>query len=123
MAGSRNNHAWIWVAIAAISLASVSRTGTELGGARACANQVLHLLVKSHSTSAVDKSGTVIRFAQRGSIFRDATNGRWIAFLPVYFIGLVTLSMSSFRFVRALHPSPAVPAYATIFQRPPPVFA
>ena len=123
MAGSRNKHAWIWVAIAAISLASVSRTAAGLDSARAYANPVLHLLVKSHGASVAAKSGPGMRFAQRGSIFRDAQSGTWIAFLPVYFIGLVTLSLFSSLFVRALYPPPAVPLSATFFQRPPPVFA
>ena len=123
MTGSRNKYAWIWVAITALSLASVSRTVAGIDGARAYANPVLHLLVKSHSTSVVAKSGPGMRLAQRSSIFRDARNGTWIAFLPVYFVGLVTLSLSSAPFLRALFPLPAAPPSAIFFQRPPPVFA
>jgi hypothetical protein len=123
MTGSRNKYAWIWVAVTAISLASVSRTAARIDGARANANPVLHFLVKSHSTSVVAKSSPGMRLAQRRSIFRDAQSGTWIAFLPVYFVGLLTLSSLSAPSVRALVPLPAAPPSATAFQRPPPVFA
>ena len=122
MTGSRNKYAWIWVAIAAISLASVSRSGAGPDGARTFAKPVLHFLVKSHSTSAVAKSGAA-RFAQCGSLFRDARSGAWMAFLPVYFVGLVPLSLFSARFIRAQRPLPAMPLLAALLQRPPPVFA
>jgi hypothetical protein len=124
MAGSRNKHAWIWVAIAAISLASVSRAAAAgPDSARAHANPVLHFLIKSHSAAAVAKSGPAVRLAQRGSLFRDAQSGTWITFLPVYFIGVVPLAMSCSRFVHEPDPLPAAPLYATFFQRPPPVSA
>lgn len=122
MTGSRNKTAWLWVAIAAISLASASRAigGVESGGVYA--NPVLHFLVKSHSSSAVAQAG-VGRFAQRGSFFRDARSGTWITFLPVCFVGLLPLSLPAARFVHALGPLPAMPAPISLFERPPPVFA
>jgi hypothetical protein len=123
MAGSRNKYAWIWVAITAISLASVSRTAAGIDRAPAYANPVLHLLVKSHGTSVVARSGPGMRLAQRSSIFRDAQSGTWIAFLPVYFVGLVTLSSLSAPTVRAPFLLPAAPPSPSVFQRPPPVFA
>lgn len=123
MTGPRNKYAWIWVAITAISLASVSRTATGTDGSRAYVNPVLHLLVKSHGTSVVAKSGPGMRLAQRSSIFRDAQSGTWIALLPVYFVGLVTLSSLAAPSVRAQFPLPTAPPSATAFQRPPPVFA
>ncbi|MGB6192194.1 MAG: hypothetical protein WBF42_06995 [Terracidiphilus sp.] len=126
MTGSRNKNAWIWVAIAAISLASVSRTAGGLESARAYANPVLHFpvlrfLVKSYSVSAVANSGPAVRFAQRASLFRDAGTGAWIAFLPVCFVGLVALNLISARFRRTSNPLPATPLLAVSFERPPPV--
>jgi hypothetical protein len=120
MTGSRNKNAWIWVAIAAISLASVSRTIGGLESARAYANPVLHFLVKNHAASVAAKSGA-LHFAQRGTFFRDARTGAWIAFLPVCFVGLVPLSLVSARFNRASRFLPASPLLAVSFQRPPPV--
>jgi hypothetical protein len=121
MTGSRNKHAWIWVAIAAISLVSVSHAANE-GGPRVGSNSVLHFFVKSYSSSAA-KSGPAARLAQRSSLFRDAQNGVCLAFLPVCFIGLIPPLLSSSRFVRAQRPSPPAPLIAAAFQRPPPVFA
>lgn len=123
MTGSRNKYAWIWVAIAAISLASVSRAEVGSDGTRAYANPVLHFLVKSYGASAVANSGPTVRFAQHGSILRDARSGTWIALLPVCFVGFVALNLRSARPVRALRPISAAPLLAALFQRPPPVFA
>ena len=122
MTGTRNKHAWIWVAIAAISLASVSRAEAGLDTARAYANPVLHFLVKSHSASVAAKSGAT-RYAQRGSmrgIFRDSRTGTWVAFLPVCFVGLVTLSFAAGELVRYEGRASAAPLLPALFQRPPP---
>lgn len=121
MTGSRNKYAWMWVAIAALSLASVSRTAAGLDAGRIYANPVLHFLVKSHSAS-VATSGAM-RLGQRGSLFRDARSGAWIAFLPVCFVGLVLLRLSSPSFVRALQLVVVAGKRIALFQRPPPVFA
>jgi hypothetical protein len=123
MTGSRNKYAWVWVAIAAISLASVSRSATGSGNSGACANPVLHFLVKSHNTSAAAKSGAV-RFAEGGSLFRNSGCAAWMAFLPVCFIGIVLLSLRSARPLRVRWSLPADPFLAASLQRPPPpVFA
>ncbi|MDR3741484.1 MAG: hypothetical protein P4L40_20900 [Terracidiphilus sp.] len=119
MTGPRNKHAWIWVAIAAISLASVSRAEAGLDSARAYANPVLHFLVKSHSASSVAKISAA-RSAQRSSILRDARTGTWVAFLPVCFVGLVTLSLSAGESARYAGRTPASPLLPASFQRPPP---
>lgn len=122
MTGSRK-HAWIWVTIAALSLASVSHAEVGSSSARVYANPVLHFLVKSYGSSAVAKSGPAMRSAHRSSALRDGRYGAWMAFLPVCFVGFVPLSLSSSRSVRALCPIPAAPPLAASFERPPPVFA
>jgi hypothetical protein len=126
--GTRNKHAWIWVAIAAISFASLSRAEAGLDSARAYSNPVLHFLVKSQSASAAARTG-MARSAQRGSmrgiasIFRDARTGAWVAFLPVCFVGLIAFSVFAAGAVRVRQPLFAVPQLASLFQRPPPVLA
>lgn len=125
MTGSRNKHAWIWVAIAALSLASVSRAEAGPDSARIFSNPVLHFLVKSHSASVAARGG-MVRSAQRGSarslrsIFRDAGAGAWVAFLPV---GIVALSVFAADSVGVGQPFHAAPQLAAAFQRPPPVLA
>lgn len=128
MSGHRNKHAWIWVAIAAISLASVARGEGGLDSARAYANPVLQFLAKSHSASSVAKSGAA-RYAQRSSmgriraIFRDAGTGAWLSFLPVCFVGFIA-PLRVFRGVATGYrgPTPAAPLLPFSFQRPPPQF-
>jgi hypothetical protein len=111
----------MWVAIAAITLASVSRAEAGLDSAGAYAHPVLQFLA-SHSQSAAAKPG-VPRPAQRGSLFRDSGAGAWMAMLPVFFVGLVApLRPSPARFGRAIGKTHAAPLLPSSFQRPPPFF-
>lgn len=128
MTGHRNKHAWLWVAIAAISLASVSRAEAGSDSARAYANPVFQFLVRSHNASAA-RSGAA-RFAPRRSIgriraiFRDAGSPTWIACLPVLLFGFIApLSLFSGVSVRSPQCAPAAPLLPGSFQRPPPVLA
>lgn len=122
MTGARNKHAWIWVAIAAISFASLSRAESGLDTARAYSNPVLHFLVKSQGASAAARTG-MVRSAQRASILRDARTGAWVAFLPVCFVGLIAFSVFAPAAIRIRNPRPSAPRLAQLFQRPPPVLA
>jgi hypothetical protein len=122
--GTRNKNAWIWVAIAAITLASASRAEAGLQSAKAYAHPVLAFLAKSQSPAA---NPAIPRFVQRGSvrpshsIFRNPGSGTWTAILPVFFIGLVSpLSLLSAASVRCLGQTPAVPLLPASFERPPP---
>jgi hypothetical protein len=124
MTGPRNKNAWIWVAIAAITLASASRAEAGLQSAKAYAHPVLAFLAKSQSPVA---NPAAPRFAQRGSvrpahsIFRNAGSGTWTAILPVFFIGLVSpLSLLSAASVQCLGKTLASPLLPASFQRPPP---
>lgn len=126
MTGCRNRSAWIWVAIAAISLASVSRAEAGLQNARAYAHPVLQFLAKSYSQNPDTNPGTS-RFAQRGSrdkissMFRDAGAGSWMAMLPVWFVGLISpLSLFAAKSFGLLAQTPAAPLLPSAFQRPPP---
>ncbi len=124
MTGLRNKNAWLWVAIAAISLASVSRAEAGLQSAKAYAHPVLQFLAASHSQHSIAKPA-IPRFAQRGSnvgsIFRDAGTGTWMAILPVFFIGLIApLSLLAANSARYRGQAPAAPLLPSSFQRPPP---
>jgi hypothetical protein len=124
MTGTRNRSAWIWVAIAAITLASASRAEASLQNAKAYAHPVLAFLAKSQSPIA---NPAVPRFVQRGSgrpissMFRETGSGTWTAILPVFFIGLVSpLNLLSAASIRCLGRAPAAPFLPASFQRPPP---
>jgi hypothetical protein len=114
------------VAIAAISLASISRAEAGLQGARAYAHPVLQFLAKNHSQYP-DTNPGISRFTQRGSrdkissMFHDAGTGSWMAMLPVWFIGLISpLSLLSPDFIRNAGQALAAPLLPCSFQRPPP---
>lgn len=119
MTGNRNKNAWLWVAIAAISLASVSRAEAGLQSAKAYAHPVLQFLA-SHSQHPVARQSPP-RFAQRGYLFRDSGSGTWMAVLPVQFVGLVS-PLSQFSSLCARYPghTSAAPLLPASFQRPPP---
>jgi hypothetical protein len=123
MTANRNRNAWLWVAIAAISLASVSRAEDGVQSAKAYAHPVLQFLA-SHSQYPVAKPA-IARFAQRGSsvssIFRDARTGTWMAMLPVFFIGLISpLSLLAAQPNQYRSQASAAPLLPSSFQRPPP---
>jgi hypothetical protein len=127
MTGNRNRSAWIWVAIAAISFASVSRAEAGLQNAKSYAHPVLAFLAKSQGQFPVTQPGAA-RFVQRGtglqshSMYRDAGTGTWTAILPVWFIGLVApLSLLSAASIPSLGRTPASPLLPFSFQRPPPI--
>ena len=125
MTGSRNRTAWIWVAIAAISFASVSRAEAGLLNAKTCAHPVLAFLARSQAQDSLAKPG-VPRYVQSGSrqissIFRDAGTGTWMAVVSVLFVGLISpLSLLSPATFRSRGCTPASPLLPAAFQRPPP---
>ena len=124
MTGSRNKSAWIWVAIAAITLASASRAEAGLQSAKAYAHPVLAFLAKSQSPIA---NPAATRFVHRWSgrpinpIFPNADSGTWTAILPVFFIGLISpFSLLVTASIRCLDRAPMAPLLPALFSRPPP---
>lgn len=129
MPGTRNRHALMWVAIAAVALTSVARAEARLQSAKAFAHPVLEFLARSQGQNPAAHS-SVMRFAQLGSrrqansMLRNGGTGAWIAMLPVLFIGLVSpLTLLSLASIRCLGHAPAMPPLPASFQRPPPRFA
>jgi hypothetical protein len=124
---TRHRSAWIWVAIAAIAMATVARAQAGVQSATAYTHPVLEFLV-SHSSAAGHatsddprlyghRSGRQTRTALSGGV----NSGVWAAMLPVLFIGLVApLSLVSPRFALSLGRTPSAPALPFSFQRPPP---
>jgi len=114
---NRSKDAWIWVAVAAITLASLARAQSGIENARAYAAPVIKFLSGSAladpgASAANHRSG---ESAQSGA-FTGAFN-----LLPVFFIGLLfcySLTPSALRSspVRAL----CAPCQPKLFQRPPP---
>lgn len=126
MTGNRNRSAWIWVAIAAIGLASVARAEAGLQSAKSCAHPVLDFLARSQVPYPAVKAAFP-RFAQHrstrpvDSMIRDTGSGAWIAVFPLSFIGLVSpLNLRPAASIPCLDRAPAAPLLPAGFQRPPP---
>lgn len=123
----QNRNAWIWVAFAAIALASVSRAEAGLQSAKAYANPVFEFLAGSHAAQPASLHGGT-RIAQQRIAghsrlnSRDAVSSAWLAMLPVFFVGVVSpLNLLSLRSVLCLGGRLSTPLQPACSQRPPPL--
>ncbi|MGO9436948.1 MAG: hypothetical protein ACLPH3_09180 [Terracidiphilus sp.] len=131
MPATRHRNAWIWLAIAAMAVASLARAQAGIQIATAYANPVLEFL-SAHQSAGAHATGVPRHFERRSirqvtgaSLFSSAghgaDSGAWEAILPVLFIGLVApLSLISPRSAHSLGRAPSAPALPFSFQRPPP---
>jgi hypothetical protein len=117
MLANRSKDAWILVAIAAITLASLARAQAGIENARACASPVIKFFAGSPladtaaSTSTDGNVSSVPRY-----IFGTALD-----LLPVLFVGLVSpLGLQSVRSLHAMGRALPAPSLSVLFQRPPP---
>jgi hypothetical protein len=124
---TRHRSAWIWVAIAAIAMATVARAQAGVQNASAYTHPVLDFLA-SHSNASGHATSTDARLfghrsdrQTRAALSAGANPGVWQAILPVLFIGLAApLSLVSAQFALILGRTPPAPALPFSFQRPPP---
>ena len=125
MTRRQNRSAWIWVAFAAITLASVARAESGLQSARSYTHPVFELFAANHAAHSSDLHGTSAHSSSRQiSASRNQLAGAWLVMLPVFFIGLVSpLNQLSARLRLCLGNLPPAPLHPSLFQRPPPQFA
>ncbi|MGC1461594.1 MAG: hypothetical protein WA802_05295 [Terracidiphilus sp.] len=117
MTGNRSKGAWIWVAMAAISFASLARVQSGVENARAYAHPVIKFLAASNQT---DLDATV-RAHHAKSLSRTCSYGINLNLLAV-FVGLVTpLKLESTADGLSLGRMPAALSFSALFQRPPPL--
>lgn len=117
MTGSRSKGAWIWVAMAAISLASVARVQSGVENARAYADPV----IKFFATSQQADSDATAKAHRAGLPSQTGGSDLGLNLLPIFFVGLVApLEIASFRSRFRLQRVPSAPALPALFQRPPP---
>jgi hypothetical protein len=123
MTAIRHRNAWIWVAVAAMSIAFVARAQSGMHNARAYTNPVFEFLA-AHQIERPDAAIGFQRFqhsrSTRGNR-HSADSNTLAAMLPVLFVGLVSpLNVLSPKAVLCIGRAPASPALPVSFQRPPP---
>lgn len=128
MNANRQRNAWIWVAVAAITVVTLARTQAGIPQAAALrtafANPVLQFF-STHSSHESSASSTWTRRSASGHTQRTSQQspGAWMVFLPIFFIGLVApLNLISARGMLSLESTLPAPALPSLFQRPPPSF-
>lgn len=119
MTRNRSKGAWIWVAMAAISFASLARVQSGVENARNYADPVMKFFAAAHQADT-EFSPRVHRAAPCA---QTSTAGIGLDLMAVFFVGLVVpLASQGFRTAsNEQHPS-AAPHFAYLFQRPPPFF-
>jgi hypothetical protein len=118
MTGVRPKSAWIWVAVAAVTLASVARAELGIETARAYA----HPLIAWIAGTQLAESGASASAHGAASPKRVGNTGMELDLLPIFFVGLVApLSLLSPRWILCLGRALPAPALPVLFQRPPPV--
>lgn len=126
MKPTRYKNAWVWLAVAAMVVASLARVQAGIESATAYATPVFEFLAGHPGDGALAATG-VPRLQHNGSarqaraLSHGADPGAWMAMLPVLFVGLVApLNLLSPRASLCLGRGPAAPALPFSFQRPPP---
>ena len=117
MTGNRLKGAWIWVAMAAISIASLARVQSGVENARAYADPVIKFIAAAQHADAEAS----VRAHRAGSPVRAGGRDLGLDLLPIFFVGLVApLALESFRVRPWLQWAPSAPSISSLFQRPPP---
>jgi hypothetical protein len=123
---NRYRSAWIWLAVAAVAVVSLSRV-EPVSNATVSTNPVLAFLAGQQSVPGLSAGGSpqIVKIGSPGKVsgvyLHDAASGAWTSILPVLFIGLVApLSLISPRSVLSLGRTPSAPELPCSFQRPPP---
>jgi len=118
MKGNRPNGAWVWVAIAAITFASLARAQSGIGYARAYATPVIKFLAAGQlaDSAAASPGHHAVSTSQAG------TSTLALELLPVFFVGLIApLSLLSSRLALCIGSALCAHDLPDLFQRPPPV--
>jgi len=127
MTAIRYKSSWMWLAVAAMAVVSLTRVEGTVGAVTAYTNPVLAFLAGQQNGAHLVPSGGPqtlnLGSARKRSLafLHDAAPGAWTAILPVLFVGLVApLSLISPESYLSLGRRPATPALPCSFQRPPP---
>jgi hypothetical protein len=118
MTVNRSRGAWIWVAVAAITLASIARAESGIENARAYATPVIKFFAGSH----LAESGASAVAHRATSSSKFTAPGMILNLMPVCFVGLVApLNLLTARSALCLGRGLAAPDLPGLFERPPPL--
>lgn len=119
----RHRSAWIWLAVAALSIAVAAQMQSGTQSARAYATPVIKFLA-AHSADQPSRAIGVQRLLRRNSARANrhgTETSALAAMLPVFFVGLVSpLNLVSLPSPDSIGHVPAAPALPSFFPRPPP---
>ncbi|HLY39698.1 MAG TPA: hypothetical protein VKR52_00745 [Terracidiphilus sp.] len=123
MTGNRQRNAWVWLAVAAISVATLARAQAGAPNAPFYSNPVLQFLSSHANADRLAATGVQASAHETRNLSRGISYGPLLAMLPVFFIGLVApLNLVSAQAVLCLGHRFSAPAPPFLFQRPPPLF-
>jgi hypothetical protein len=124
MTGNRHKNAWIWLAVAAIAVATLARAEAGLPKAAALTHPVLEFL-SAHANSDAFTTASGHRGGRFAGVRREPSGngaGAWTVLLPIFFIGLVApLDILSRRVVQRSGCARLAAGLPHLFQRPPPL--
>src|SRR4051812_3900169 len=130
MTATRYRNTWMWLAGAAMAVASLARVEGSIGTATVYTTPVLAFLAGQQNAANVAASSAPhyanLGSARRTSVvfFQHPDPGSWTAVLPVLFVGLVSpLSLISPTSLLSLDRRLPAPALPSLFERPPPALA
>jgi hypothetical protein len=121
---TRYKSAWIWLAVAVVTVAAVARAEAGAANSVAYVHPVFEFL-SGHSNSSALATHRVPRLLKVWSARQanDAGASLMQAMLPVLFVGLITsLCSPALRSNFSTDRLQSSPLLAFLFQRPPPVF-
>lgn len=114
----KHRSAWIWLAVAALSIAVAARAQSGVFNARAYTAPVLQFIAAHTADHPATASG--VHLSSRAER-RMANSTALAAMLPIFFVGLVSpLNLLSPRSLLSIGRATAAPALPSKFQRPPP---
>jgi hypothetical protein len=114
----KHRSAWIWLAVAALSIAVAARAQSGVLGARAYTTPVLQFIA-AHTADHPATANGVQRSSRADR--QMAGTSTLAAMLPIFFVGLVSpLNLLSPRSSLSIGRATAAPALPSKFQRPPP---
>lgn len=112
-----SNRTWVWVAVAAITLASLARAQSSIEQARAYATPVIKFL----AASQLAESGDFASVHRAVAPSQAGTSALALELLPVFFVGLIApLSLYSANASFSIGSARPVLGLPNLSQRPPP---